>query len=92
MDLVITNEEEMVDELDLQCPIGNSDHPVMVVNMRCYIERNSSRMLTRKKYHLANYKNMKEDLLKINWKDEYKSKENTKDTADLLLEYLYKTE
>jgi hypothetical protein len=34
---------------------------------------------------------MKEDLLKINWKDECKSK-NTEETADMLLEYLYKTE
>ena len=70
---------------------GNSDHAVMVVNMRCYIERNSSRTLTRKKYHLANYDNMKEDLLKINWKDECKSK-NTEETADMLLEHTYNTE
>ena len=91
LDLVITNEEEMVDEIDIQSPIGKSDHAVIVLNMRCYIERNASRKITRKKYHLANYDNMKNDLLKVNWKEVLKD-QNAEETADMLLEHLYNTE
>ena len=38
LDLVLTNEENMITELEYQAPVGNSDHAVLMMKFNCYAE------------------------------------------------------
>ena len=54
IDLVFTNEENMVNDIDYQAPLGKSDHAVICFNLLCYTGEGRE-TIERKKYHLDNY-------------------------------------
>ena len=71
IDLVITNEEDMISNLEYHAPLGRSDHAVLTMQVNCYIERNMA-TITRKKYHLADFNSWRENLQTVtrqNWDD-----------------------
>ena len=74
LDLIITNEEDMISCIDYQCPIGKSDHAILVFDFECYAEENIE-VFTKKKYHKANYDKMKEYVNNINWDELLKDKD-----------------
>ena len=49
--LVLTNEENMITELEYQAPVGNSDHAVLMMKFNCYAEEKVE-VFVKKKYHL----------------------------------------
>ena len=69
LDLVFSNEENIIKNLDYQPPLGNSDHCVLTFNIATYIEQDST---PREKflYFKGNYDEIKRELTKISWKDE----------------------
>ena len=61
LDLILTNEEEMIDNLHVKDPLGRSDHCVMEFQFKCYFELyNISE--ERWNYFKGNYKQMKKKL------------------------------
>ena len=66
LDLILTNEENMITNLEIQAPVGLSDHAVISFTYRCYAEVNVEKYV-KKKYHQAHYKSMKEHLKTVSW-------------------------
>ena len=69
LDLLLTNEEGMLSDLEYCSPLGKSDHSLLQFNFHCYIQQEN---IDREKYYYdkANFSAMKEDLSVINWNDE----------------------
>ena len=68
LDLIMTNEEDMVVDLEYLSPLGASDHKVLTFQFNCYCSHTNNYST-----HFNNYKGDYESLreeLKINWKDE----------------------
>jgi hypothetical protein len=61
LDLVLTNEENMLSETSYLAPLGNSDHAVITFNYHCYLDPGRERVL-RYQFHKGNYRQMKSDL------------------------------
>lgn len=66
LDLVITNEENMITNMDLQSPLGKSDHCVLVMDFNCYTIMKSKKR-TVVMYNKANYGAINEDIRNTDW-------------------------
>lgn len=65
IDLIFTNEENMVSDLKYYSPLGRSDHSVLIFDYNCYLEvKHKPRM--QYFYDRGDYEAMKSDL-DINW-------------------------
>ena len=66
LDLVFTNEENMVNSIEYCSPLGNSDHVVLTFKVTLYIEhiRNP---LPKFQYHKGNYECMNCNIKEIDW-------------------------
>ena len=67
LDLLFTNENNMIQKIDINPPLGNSDHMVLIVDViTLYIENNTE---TREKllFVKGDYKSLSEELLNFNW-------------------------
>ncbi|CAC5374164.1 unnamed protein product [Mytilus coruscus] len=82
LDLVITNEEEMISNLEYMSPLGKSDHCVLSFDFNCYV--NIKRTPRRAKlYNRGNYNDFIQELNKINWHD----KLNAENSIDINWKY-----
>ncbi|VDI01481.1 Hypothetical predicted protein, partial [Mytilus galloprovincialis] len=71
LDLILTNEEEMISNLEYMSSLGKSDHSVLYFDYNCYINiKNKPRIA--KLYDHGNYHDFKLELDKINWQEEIK--------------------
>ena len=72
LDLIITNEENMVEKISYDSPMGLIDHCVLVFDYICYAK---SRSCTKKKYilHKAVFAQMRNSL-RINWRQPLQGK------------------
>ena len=70
LDLIMSNEEDMVVNLEYLSPLGASDHKVLTFQFNCYCRytKNSS-TCTHFNYYKGNYESMRHGL-KIDWKEE----------------------
>ena len=73
MDILFTNEEGMISEMNLDSPLGKSDNSVITFQFNSYVSGNNAPK-TRYKYNKGDYNTMK-DFLNINW-DEYLGNED----------------
>ena len=64
LDLVLTNQEEAVEEIILEAPLGSSDHSVLHVKYRCIPVLEPDKVIFM--YDKADYGKMK-DMLNIDW-------------------------
>ena len=69
LDLVITNEEGMVDNVALRAPVGKSHHTCISFDFMCYTER-PAKITPKFQYHKGNYTAMREDAAKLDWNQE----------------------
>ncbi|CAC5360712.1 unnamed protein product [Mytilus coruscus] len=67
LDLILTNEEQMISNLEYQSPLGKSDHCTMKFDFNCYTNINKSKPKIIKLISRGNYTKIKEELDKINW-------------------------
>ena len=67
LDLIFTNEENMVDKICIEAPLGKSDHAIIKFNFIAEKLRNAPQIQTL--YHKGNYDKMCEDL-NIEWQNE----------------------
>ena len=66
LDLVITNENNMISNLRSQPPIGKSDHVVLCFNFNTYVDIYNSTH-TVYQYHKCNFKTVKQEIIKQDW-------------------------
>ena len=65
LDLVFTNEDAMIDEIEHHAPLGKSDHDVILWNYTCYTEKGSRRSVIQ--WQKADFDNMRADLAQHQW-------------------------
>ena len=68
IDLVFTNEENMISNLKHLSPLGSSDHCVLRFDCICYTQISKSDLKSKYNYDRGNYENLKTQL-DINWED-----------------------
>jgi exonuclease III len=66
LDLVMTNEEGMIQEVEYNEPVGKSDHLVLNWTYNSYIEQ-SRKVTVKRLYNDGNYENMRADLGGTDW-------------------------
>ncbi len=66
LDLIITNEENMVDNIVHLPGLGVSDHLVLTCDFNCYIDRINS-MSNKLNFFKGDYKSMEDQLSKQDW-------------------------
>eukprot|EP00794_Sanderia_malayensis_P016301 gene16301-17938_t len=71
LDLVLTNEDGMIEDIQYDAPLGKSDHLVLKFNFLCYSE-NKEEIASKLLYHKGNYKQMNEELASHSWEEELK--------------------
>ncbi len=68
IDLILTNEEQMVDGLELGAPLGLSDHCTMTFRFHCYAAQQQSRT-RRRNYRRGNFTSMRAELALVDWQE-----------------------
>ena len=66
IDLVFTNEENMVSSMKYLSPLGSSDHSVLTFNFHCYLESSCPANNSKFSYNNGNYSEIKKDL-QLDW-------------------------
>ena len=66
LDLVLTNEENMIDEITHLPGLGKSDHEILEIKFSCYTTR-VKKLIHKRNYHKGNYTDIGEDILSIDW-------------------------
>ena len=67
LDLVLTNERPMIDDLNLLAPLGKSDHIVLSWDLLCYWTSTSLPRTPRLALHRGDYKGMTRYLADMDW-------------------------
>ena len=61
LDLIITNEEGMISELEIMSPLGSSDHSCLHFHFNCYVQYKKTQV-QRYLYDKGDYDTMKEEI------------------------------
>ena len=67
LDLLFTNEEDMISEINMESPLGKSDHSVINASLKCSREENMTEQ-TRYFYNRGDYNKFR-DMMDLNWMD-----------------------
>jgi hypothetical protein len=65
-DLILTNEEDMVECVAINNPLGKSDHAVLAFDFKCE-SATQIKSIPKPNYNKANFDKMKEELMLVNW-------------------------
>ena len=72
LDLIFTNEEDMVSDLNYLPSIGKSDHLLITFSFNCYtVPEFEGSQKVKYNYHKGNYQSINADLLQIDWDEEF---------------------
>ena len=74
LDLVLTNEEGMIENIDYGNPLGKSDHLVLTFEFKCYTKQNTN-IKNVQIYAKGKYDLMEAELGEINWEAELQERE-----------------
>ena len=69
LELVLTNDENMVESISYNSPLGLSDHLCLVFDIQCYWKVAENRK-PRRLFHRAKYDDMRKALQCTEWDDE----------------------
>ncbi len=67
LDLVLTDKENMIEDLELEAPLGKSDH--VVLKMQFLVAPPDTTKQEHFKYQKGDYEGMREEIGKVNWND-----------------------
>ena len=70
LDLIMTSEEGMINEMTHNPPLGDSDHECLNFTLECYHDKGKSSVDKRKNYYKADYKTINSRLAEIVWNQE----------------------
>ena len=68
LDLILTNEEGMIEDVTYESPLGKSDHAVLLVNHRCYTDITTYTKL-KFYYNQGDYSGMSTKLEQCDWEE-----------------------
>ena len=72
LDLIFTNEDDMVSEINLLPSIGKSDHVLISFNFNCYITSEfENSQQTKYNFHRGDYQSINANLSSLDWDDEF---------------------
>ena len=71
LDYVFTNEENLIDQVSYEEPLGKSDHVVLTWNIVTEFEERSCSSENKYNYWKGNYSRIRDELAEINWKEEF---------------------
>jgi hypothetical protein len=74
LDLLLCTEQNMIEEVEIKCPVSNSDHNVLLFKLNCKTEVIKN-LLKNYRYDKGDYVNMKAELNAINWEEIYSNKD-----------------
>ena len=83
LDWILTENQELIDNLCIEPPIGSSDHSLVSIEYTCNIERDIEHNIFNRSYYKGNYDNIREDLIEIDWDKELKNK-STQESWDFI--------
>ncbi len=66
LDLILTSEDDMIEEIHYESPLGKSDHCVLTFQFKCYAEI-KERIKRVTCYDKANYEEISEEIKKVHW-------------------------
>ena len=69
LDLLFTNEPDMISKLEILNPLGKSDHSIIKFTIPCNIESSPPKITV--KYEKGDYAGFSEELKKIDWPGEF---------------------
>ena len=78
LDLIFTNEETMINDIDYSAPVGKSHHSTLLFQFKCYKPSETSN-IPGYTYDKGDYDTIREKLSEINWDKELEGK-NTQDS------------
>ena len=79
LDLILSNEEDNIGEIEYLSPIGKSDHCVITFNILCKVITNKYTKKW-KLFNKANYEGMRKEFSDIDWEEKFKDfKDNVND-------------
>ena len=81
LDLVLTNEEGMIEDLELLSPLGKSDHAVIDFSFRCYSTKSITNT-TKYQFNKGNYNEIRNELSEHNWSVTLQEQETIDDMWD----------
>ena len=70
LDLILTNEEGMINDISHNPPLGESDHECLNFTLECYHDDNHSESKEARNFYKADYKTIRERLAQIDWETE----------------------
>ena len=89
LDLILTTEPDMIEDVIVCCPIANSDHNVLIWEVN-YKMQMPKKYCVKYNYHKGNYKQINEQLTKVNWSELFSCKsvnEKWDSMRDILIKY-----
>ena len=75
LDLVMTNDEQMINDIDHMSPLGKSDHSILALKLNCYSKINTYSKL-KIYYNKADYATIKEELNDTQWINKIQTNQN----------------
>ena len=66
LDLILTNEDNSINDIQYMCPLGKSDHSVIYFEIECHIESNNYIKIINN-YNLGHYDDMRNGSSLIDW-------------------------
>ena len=69
LDLIFTNEENMIDDLEFLSPLGHSDHSILNFSIPCQIEHGATKIKVQ--YEKGDYNALNEYIKNIRWEEEF---------------------
>ena len=73
LDLILTNEENIIEEIRSTEPIGNSHHITIMCNIRCYKDEEMNENKATFKWETGDYTSFNQYIEEINWEEELQS-------------------
>ena len=70
LDRIFINEENMIHEVDINSPPGNSGHAIILFKLKCYTDREEPTV--KSFHHKGDYINMRELLKYVYWEEKFK--------------------
>jgi hypothetical protein len=74
LDLILSTEEHMISEVEVICPISNSDHKLVVFQLGCCTTK-KEHISINYRYDKANYDEINRNILEIDWDSEFQDKD-----------------
>lgn len=69
LDLILTNEELMINDIEYMAPIGKSDHIALFFKYTCYVDDKPVNTEPKYQYHKGDYVKLKDNIDNVHWNE-----------------------